>query len=243
MLDIQKNEFKKYFEKFDTKNENISRKYHHSIRVMNHSIEIAKTLNLSESMIEIVGISGLLHDIGRFEQWKMYKTYSDLNSVNHAELGIEILKKNSYIKKYIFNSNYEDIIFKAIYEHNRYKLSEGLNSNEELVCKIIRDSDKLDIMETQGNYVQPNLKFHKEILENIYKKQCCVNSNFENDADRIIKIICFIYDINFQYSFRYIKEKNILDNKLQLLEACCPELVDLCNIEKNLNSYLNEQII
>ena len=243
MLEIQKNEFKKYFEKFDTKNENISRKYHHSIRVMNHAIEIAKTLNLSESMIEIIGIAGLLHDIGRFEQLKKYETFSDLNSVNHAELGVEILKKNSYIKKYVFNSNYEDIIFKAIYEHNRYKLSEGLNSNEEMVCKIIRDADKLDIMETQGNYVQPNIIFHEEILENIYKKQCCVNSSFENDADNIIKIMCFIYDINFQYSFRYIREKYILHNKLQILEDCCPSGVDLYDIGKNLDSYLNEQII
>lgn len=243
MLDIQKNEFKKYFEKFDTKNENISRKYYHSIRVMNHAIEIAKTLNLSEGMIEIVGITGLLHDIGRFEQWKMYKTFSDLKSVNHAELGVEFLKRNSYIKKYVFNSDYEDIIFKAIFEHNRYKISESLNSNEEMVCKIIRDADKLDIMENQGNCVQPNIIFHEEILENICKKQCCVNSNFENDADKIIKIICFIYDINFQYSFRYVKEKDILGNKLRILECCCPSGVNLCDIEKNLHSYLNEKIM
>ena len=243
MLDIQKNEFKKYFEKFDTTNENISRKYHHSIRVMNHAIEIAKTLNLSESMIEIVGIAGLLHDIGRFEQWKMYETFSDLNSVNHAELGVEILKRNSYIKKYVFNSDYEDIIFKAIFEHNRYKISEGLDSNEEMVCKIIRDADKLDIMENQGNYVQPNIIFHEEILENIYKRQCCVNSSFENDADKVIKYICFIFDINFQYSFRYIREKNILGNKFQILENCCPTGLNLCDVEKNLDSYLNEQIM
>ena len=65
----------------------------------------------------------------------MYETFSDLNSVNHAELGVEILKRNSYIKKYGFNSDYEDIIFKAIFEHNRYKISEGLDSNEEMVYK------------------------------------------------------------------------------------------------------------
>ena len=36
----------------------------------------------------------LLHDVGRFEQYKRYGTFNDRKSVNHAALGVEIMKKN-----------------------------------------------------------------------------------------------------------------------------------------------------
>ena len=34
---------------------------------------------------------GLLHDIGRFEQVKVYDTFSDIDSIDHADYGVEIL--------------------------------------------------------------------------------------------------------------------------------------------------------
>ncbi len=242
MLEIQKSEFENYFKKFDTKNENLLRKFNHSIRVMNFSIEIAKSLYLPEDMIEIIGIAGLLHDIGRFEQWKRYETYSDLNSVDHGKLGVEILKHNNYIKNYVFNDKYINLIYSAVYEHNKYKISDNLSFNEEIVCKIIRDADKLDLLKTQGNSIKPNVIFHKEILENIYNKQCCINRKQENEADKIIKQICFIYDISFQYSLKYIKNENILHNKLQLLKNSCPENTNLDDIENELNNYLIQRL-
>lgn len=242
MLELQMNEFKEYFENFDTTNENILRKYTHSIRVMEYSLEIAKSLNLPEIMIEIVGIAGLLHDIGRFEQWKKYETYSDLHSIDHGKLGVEILKHNNYIKKYVFDDNYVNTIYSAVYEHNKYKISNNLSFNEEIVCKIIKDADKLDILETQCNSVKSNVILHQEILENIYKKQLCINRKENNEADNVIKQICFIYDINFQYSLQYIKDKNIINNKLELIKNHTSENVNFSKIKIYLNDYLNSRI-
>lgn len=239
MLEIQKSEYEKYFKNFDTANENLLRKYYHSIRVMEYSIKIASSLNLPDELIEIIATAGLLHDIGRFEQWKNYQTYMDISSVDHAELGVEILKRDNYIKNYISDDKYANIIYKTIYEHNKNKISKNLSYAEEIFCKIIRDADKLDILETQGNTIQSDAICHREYFENIYNKQCCVNNKDDNEADRIIKMICFVYDINFQYSIQYIKDKNIIHNKLQLLKNNCPEGIKLDEIEKELNNYLN----
>lgn len=151
---------------------------------------------------------------------------------------MEILKRDNYIKNYISNENYVNIIYKAVYEHNKNKISENLSYDEEIFCKIIRDADKLDILETQGNSIQSDVICHRKIFENIYNKQCCVNSKDENEADKIIKMLCFIYDINFQYSIRYIKDRNIIHNKLQLLKNNCPEDIKLDDIEQELNNYL-----
>ena len=131
---------------------------------------------------------------------------------------------------------------KAVREHNSYIISKNLSFNEEIICKIIRDADKLDILETQGNAIKSDNIFHKEIIKNIYKKQCCLTNTFENEADQIIRQICYIYDINFQYSLKYIQDKNILNKKLELIKNNTPKGVNIVDIEKNLNEYLDNII-
>ena len=243
MLEKQIEEFNKFVENYDMNNDNILRKYDHSFRVMNFSIEIAKDINLKEKQIELIGIIGLLHDIGRFEQWKKFNTYSDLNSVDHANLGVDILKNNDYINNYIQDENSKNIIFKAIYNHNKLKIEEDIDFNTEIICKIIRDADKLDIMQTQGNKEIPkNIKLNKEKIKNIYLKQCCINGKNADDVDIIIKILCFIFDLNFQYSFKYLQDENIIHDKIMLLKNNCSKDVNLDEIEKFLNEYINSKL-
>ena len=103
MIDIEraKIEFDKYCKKYDLVNENLKRKYGHSYRVMMISSEIAKSLKLNQEQIELAEIIGLLHDIARFDQYSIYHTFSDVKSIDHGDLGVEILKKNNYIRKFI----------------------------------------------------------------------------------------------------------------------------------------------
>ena len=50
--------------------EHINYKYHHSYRVRDNMILLAKNLNLPPEDIKLASVIGLLHDIGRFEQYK-----------------------------------------------------------------------------------------------------------------------------------------------------------------------------
>ena len=69
---------------------------------------------------------GLLHDIARFEQYTRFQTFSDLKSIDHGDYGVEILKQNNYIRKFIDTDEYDNIIFKAIKNHNIFKIEDGL---------------------------------------------------------------------------------------------------------------------
>ena len=40
----------------------------------------------------------VLHDIGRFEQFFRYHTYSDSASVDHARLGADIIERTGIVK-------------------------------------------------------------------------------------------------------------------------------------------------
>lgn len=145
-MDIEKaqKEFIKYTEKYDLSDVNIKRKQEHSIRVMRISKRIAEGMKLTQEEIDIATLIGLLHDIARFEQYTKYHTFKDAESIDHGDLGAEILKKD--IKKYIETDEYDELIQLAVKNHNKYKIQEGLTQKQEMFAKIIRDADKLDIL-------------------------------------------------------------------------------------------------
>ena len=86
MVDINNAQkfFLEYVQNYDLNNENIKRKEQHSLRVMAISKKIAEELKLSEKEIKLATLIGLLHDIGRFEQYTKWKTFSDKISTNHG---------------------------------------------------------------------------------------------------------------------------------------------------------------
>ena len=224
MIDLEKckDEFLKYTEKYDLNNDNLKRKQLHSLRVMQKSRIIAKSLKLSEEEIQIATLIGLLHDIGRFEQYTKYNTFSDHNSIDHAELGIRILQENNYIKNYIEDENWINIILIAIKNHNKYKMENGLNKKKELFCKIIRDADKADIM-YEGANIFWNKKSEKINLENAkirqeeieaVKKHTLIDRrkiDKESELDGMLIMLCFIFDINYGTSFEILKRENYIN--------------------------------
>ena len=46
---------------------------------------------MSKEDIDLAWLTGLLHDIGRFEQVRRYGTFNDAKSIDHGKLGVEIL--------------------------------------------------------------------------------------------------------------------------------------------------------
>lgn len=86
-------EFTRYTNSYLIYGDMIKLKIDHTLRVVDNAVELAKNLSLPEDKIEIVRTIGLLHDIGRFEQWKNYQTFYDVDSVDHGNYGYEVLKK------------------------------------------------------------------------------------------------------------------------------------------------------
>ena len=142
--------FKSYVSKFDMSDKNIARKYGHSIRVMNNAVEIAHFLKLDEHNLKLAQFIGLTHDIGRFLQWKIYGTFVDNKSIDHAILGIQVLFGENKQVNFDIDSCDDMIIRSAIYNHNKYKIDELLSEYELLHAKIIRDADKIDLLYLLG---------------------------------------------------------------------------------------------
>jgi len=224
-MDIEKakKEFIKYTNNYDLQNDNITRKIGHSIRVMEISESIAKDLDLTKEQIELATLIGLLHDIARFEQMKRYGTYKDSISCDHGDLGVEILEHDNFIRKFIDEDKYDKIILTSIKNHNKYKIEENLTEEELLFSKIIRDADKLDIMyegvemfwkdkqeveEVEQSDITP------AVYEQFISKQTINRKYGKLPADRLVCFLGFIFDINFKYDFKIIKQKDYINKIL-----------------------------
>ena len=53
---------------------------------------------LSGEALYMAETAALLHDIGRFEQFHRYKTFSDARSEDHAALGVDAIKEEGLLQ-------------------------------------------------------------------------------------------------------------------------------------------------
>lgn len=129
MIDIEKakKEFMNYANNYDKENRKIILKISHSFRVMEQSKKIAESLSLDDEQVNLATLIGLLHDIARFEQMRRFGTYVDSKSIDHGDLGAEILSDKNFIRKFIDEDKYDYIIITAIKNHNKFKIQDGLS--------------------------------------------------------------------------------------------------------------------
>ena len=247
-LDKAKKEFEKYINNYDLKDPQIERKIGHSYRVAEISKKIAKSLNLSDEEIEIATLIGLLHDIGRFEQQMKYRTFEDIYSLDHGKLGIQILESYNYIRKYIKDDKYDNIIKTSIFNHNKYEIESGLDEKTMMYCKIIRDSDKLDIfyeaIEMYWKYkVKVNNGISSKVLIEFTSERLILNQDKITQLDKSIAIISYIYDIYYQESFKMIKENDYINkimNKFEIEDRYVKEQFE--KVRSIANNYVENKI-
>ena len=94
------NAFAEYVRNYDPSDEKIKLKIDHTYRVAGLCQRIAESLGLSEPDVDIAWLLGMLHDIGRFEQIRRFGTFNDVQSVDHAEFGADLLLKEGLIRKF-----------------------------------------------------------------------------------------------------------------------------------------------
>ena len=117
----------------------------HTLRVYEAASKIVELQNIDDETKLITLLASILHDVGRFEQWRKTHSYSDVAEPKHPEIGARLLE-SGIIKKFIPETRkYDEIIILAVREHGSLELPEGMTEQELLVCKLVRDADRMDI--------------------------------------------------------------------------------------------------
>lgn len=215
--------FDEYVFKYDMTDEDINYKYHHSYRVMDAIAQIATRLNMSQKDIHLAKVIGLLHDIGRFEQDKLYDSFRD-SKMDHGDHGVDVLKKNNLLDRTNIDLSDYEVVYKAIDNHNQFKINEGLTERELLFAKLIRDADKLDILYALGNpKFIPELRQDNELISDSLKNDFFNHKpgnlkHVKSKNDGLITSFCYIYDINFKETYEIIYENDYYNKIYERIE-------------------------
>lgn len=256
MIDIKKacEAFAEYVKPYDINNGKIALKVRHTYRTAEVAKKIAKDLELDEEQVLLAQLIGLLHDIGRFEQLKIYDTFIDKDSIDHANFGVKILFSEGIIRNFIEETTYDNIIYKAIKNHNKFEIEEGLTKEELLHAKIIRDADKTDIFAVfvedieEGKDVLYNYKevskqiVSPKIMSDFKEYKQSNRDYFTRDIDNYINIVAFIFDYNFITGLKVIKENRYIERTMKPICICKDTKEQMQQIIDIANKYIIERI-
>ena len=194
-------EFERYLSSYNLDQSYMKLNHDHSIRVMELMIKYAKLLNFNGEDIEIARIIGLLHDIGRFEQYKEYGSDIDYKTIDHADYSVVQLFDKGEIELFTKKKEWYPIIKFAIKNHNKREISECFDERVLKFTKLIRDVDKLDIIYLLGylgEYYDEecNFKITEEVRQYVMRHETVDVTKCQNTNDRLVAQFAFVFDIN-----------------------------------------------
>ena len=244
--------FEDYIRQFSSEDpivqKSMNLKAEHTRRVCDVIMDIGGTLDLSMDDLCMAKACGLLHDIGRFQQYIRYRTFSDYKSEDHAALGVEVIKANRVLNG--LTPAIADIIVRVVRYHNRALLPVGEGNRCLFFLKLLRDADKVDIWRVLTDYYQnagetrnPTIEMElpdiDQVSDPVY--EALMNGKIAQVADlrtlNDFKLfqIGWIYDVNFPRTFQIVREKVYLE----LIRDALPQRsVRATEIYKRARAYL-----
>lgn len=247
--------FSSYCGSFYSANEedqrNIILKEEHTHNVSGNIRLIASGLPLGTEETMLAEIVALFHDIGRFRQYREYRTFRDAVSVNHAVLGTVILAEEGILAR--LSPRERRLVLHAVKFHNVYALPDTGDRDESLFLKLVRDADKLDIWRIFAEYYeQPREQrasaagldlpevpgYSREVLSDFFAKRVVSHSSLRTLDDFKLLQLSWIYDINFRASLGLLLERGFIDR----ITATLPRTDEVPKIQAFLREYIQKRL-
>lgn len=214
--------FESYLAGYDREDEKVYLKIVHTYGVVACSEEIARRMGLDEENIFLAKMIALLHDIGRFEQLRLYDSF-DPGVFDHAQYGADILFREGRIREFLPERTWDEIIEKAIRHHSAFQLPEIADEKILLHAKLIRDADKLDNcrvklderVEVLLGGVSAQEAGRQEISEEVWNAclegHSVLSKDRKTSLDYWVSYVAYFFDIYFTETLQIIHEQSYVE--------------------------------
>jgi hypothetical protein len=214
-------------------------KLEHTIRVAADARAIAAGEGWPEREVNIAEAVGLFHDIARFPQFKQYHSFSDADTVDHGDLGVQTLEAEHLLDGVADEPR--ALICHAVQYHNKKELPPVLTAHEEKHLRLIRDADRLDIFFICWDSIKTgHIHDHPEIIMNIDfngPPTPAVLEQFERGdkidyrsmksmADRFVLQLSWIHDLSYASTKRLVRDRGILEKFIDVMPVKTDRLMN-----------------
>lgn len=172
--------------------------------------------------------------------------------------GVKILFEDNMIREFIQEDTYDEVIYHAILNHNKYQLPNELKGKALLHSKLIRDADKTDIFRVNINEpLEAVLGLSKEefqhcniehqaispkVYQDVMNKKCTSVSDWNNEMDSWVGNLSFMFDYNFIKGIQIVKQKRYIEKMVARIHYQNPDTRDkMRTILGFIQSYMNER--
>ncbi len=241
--------FEEYTSRYDASDEKVKLKIAHTYRVCGLCQQIAAQSGFGENEIDLAWLTGLLHDIGRFEQLKRYGTFIDAQSIDHAAFGADILFQEGKIRAYVEDDSEDELIEKAVRCHSAYRVPSDYTQREKKFADLLRDADKIDILKVNiivpieeiynvTTYDLKHCKVTQAVMEAFYEEHAILRSLKKTPVDNVVGHISLVYELVYPISCKLVREQGYLD-KLMDFQSALPETnAQFAKIREKMSTYL-----
>ncbi len=125
-------------------------KLEHTFHVLDNARAISRAAGCAAPLARACLLAALYHDIGRFEQYRLHRTFRDRDSVNHGELGAALVERFDLMRHEPF---VRAAVTRAVALHNAWRLPDDLPVDAALATGVVRDADKLDILRVMDEHL------------------------------------------------------------------------------------------
>ena len=197
-------------------------KIDHTARVCDNICHLGRFIDLTSGQMCMAEAIGLFHDLGRFEQYRRYRTFNDRQSANHASLGIDVLKETAVLDS--LPADEKTMIIEAIRFHNAPVLPGNKPPSSMVFMHLIRDADKLDIWKIFADCyrnhqrVEPAIVQHlpdlpvwrEKIVNAIIEKRVAKFQDMKSLNDFKLLQLSWVFDLHFSETLRQAKKRGDL---------------------------------
>jgi HD domain len=118
-------------------------KEEHTRRVCQAAVTIAGDVGLAGNDLLLAESIALLHDVGRFPQYRKFRTFKDADSENHGIGSVRVISDEKLLAE--LPKAERRLILRSVALHNVYRIPKQSAPREIFFLRLIRDADKLDI--------------------------------------------------------------------------------------------------
>jgi hypothetical protein len=179
---------------------------------------LGRRIGLADGEIALAQTCGLLHDVGRFEQFTRYRTFIDRLSIDHGVFGAELLADIPAIQH--LPAELQEVVCAAVAHHNKAALPPGLEPRQQLHVQIVRDADKLDILHLYTNDLVQHthaliapLKTREAspaVVQSLMQKEVIRYPDIKSDLDCLLAKLAWVYDFNFDPSLQLLQQRGYM---------------------------------
>ncbi len=199
-------------------------------------------------------MAALLHDAGRFEQFRRYRTFNDSISEDHGKIALDLIEKEKLLEEL----DAEDAALGravrfAVFEHNKLAIPPVEDKLSLTLAKLVRDADRIDIFrimaehlrkpadageETVFLHLADTKKISTAVYESLQRGEMVHRDSLHSRSDFLCQILSWIRIMNYPYSCKLIHESGNFDSVL----SCLPRNVRGLEVRRVLKQGMEEKL-